>query len=311
MSSETQKFARQMAALELATIQPPKEFTLPMPGEVITIDKTNYYIGQFIGRGAFGEVYECSDDWRNNLVAKIISPRSGQSYEAVRDAWNRELKNLFQVRHPNVTFIHNAFEYKHTFYLIIERCSMTLEHLVGHPKSDGRIWFLPIARDILYGLHYLHILRYVHKDLHPGNIFVSQQREFMIPAKDPVWSFKIGDMGISNLESAIDVFNTTLAKWMLPPEFLNPSEFGAIGKQVDIYHLGLILLSILSNQWLDFSTTDILAGKPRQLAENLKSPYTSALSHALRRHVNQRTQTAIEMWQEIVSAIPKSATLEK
>ncbi len=55
--------------------EPPKAISLPKPGQVIPVGLDNYYIGEFLGRGAFGKVYECFDDWGNKLVAKILSPR--------------------------------------------------------------------------------------------------------------------------------------------------------------------------------------------------------------------------------------------
>ena len=89
---------------------------------------------------------------------------------------------------------------------------------------------------------------------------------------------------------------------MLPPEFLRPQEFGVLGKHVDIYHVGLVLLSLLLNQAPDFTKDEIIAGRPRELAEGLSSKYAMAIARALRRHVSARTSSAIEMWREISAA---------
>ena len=51
------------------------------------------------------------------------------------------------------------------------------------------------------------IMDMYHKDLHAGNVFVSLQKDSMVPSKDPVWRFKIGDLGISRLEGDIRHFN--------------------------------------------------------------------------------------------------------
>ena len=124
----------------------------------------------------------------------------------------------------------------------------------------------------------------------------------MVPENAPIFRFKIGDLGISRLEDEIHHFNTILAQWMLPPEFLRPEEFGVLGKQVDIYHVGLLLLSLLHNQTLDFTKDEIIEGRPRQLAEELSSRYAPAIARALRRHITNRTPSAIEMWRDISSA---------
>lgn len=273
-------------------------FVPPSTDEVIEYLGVRYYIGEQIGLGAFGAVFDCHDEWGNELAAKVLLPQN-RSYETVREEWLHELKNLQQLRHPQVTFIHQAFEYRDTFYLIVEKCAFTLKVLIEDPGINGEFWLPHVSRDILNGLQYIHDHGYVHKDLHAGNVFVSLQKDTMIPDNDPVWRFKIGDIGISRLEGDIRFFNTILAQWMLPPEYLRPEQFGAIGTHTDIYHVGLLLLSLLLNQTLDFTQDEIIAGRPRELAEGLSSKYAIAIARALRRHVSARTSSAIDMWREI------------
>ena len=282
-------------------ITPPAPFISPSTGEVITCRNIQYFIGQQIGSGAFGAVYDCRDEWGNELAAKVLLPHN-RSYEIVREDWLHELRNLQQLRHPRITFIHDAFEYRNTFYIIVEKCALTLKDLIQSPNTTGEIWLPYVSRDILNGLQYIHDHGYVHKDLHPGNIFVSEQKDPMLLDNEPVWRFKIGDLGISRLEGDIRFFNTILAQWMLPPEFLNPAEFGFIGKHVDIYHVGLLLLSLLCNRVQNFTRDEIIAGRPRELAESMPSRYSAAIARSLRRHVNARTPSAIDMWREISSA---------
>jgi len=280
---------------------PPKFFILPQDGYSINHNGMKYLIGEMIDKGNFGKVYKCEDEWSNELVAKILVPRN-QSYEEVQEKWLEEINKLVHLRHPNITFVYDAFEHQNTFYLIIERCHCTLEKLLHLENFQGDNWLPHIARDLLQGINFMHNAGYVHKDIHHGNVFVSLLQDKMIPSKDPVLRFKIGDLGISRLESDIDVFNTTLAAWMLPPEYLVPQEFGFIGRQVDIYHIGLLLLSLLLGEIPKFTYDEILAGKPRQIAESLSSRYSEAIARALRRHVAYRTQSALYFWREISEA---------
>ena len=277
----------------------PRTFTLPKKGEVIVCRDCNYYLGDQIGTGAFGAVYDCTDDWDNHLVAKVILPQN-RSYEQVKEEWLNELKALVEVRHPNITFIYDAFEYRDTFYIVVERCHSTLTELILWPNLTPEIWLPYIARDILNGLEFIHNRGFVHKDLHPGNIYVKQIQDRMVPHKDPVWVFKIGDLGISRLEGDIRLFNTLLAQWMVPPEFLDPGQFGILDRHVDIYHTGLLLLGLLMKQIPNFTREQILQGLPRQIAEALPSPYGPVVAKALRRHVDSRIPSALQMWKEIL-----------
>src|SRR5262245_41213910 len=149
--------------------QPPRTFTPPAKGEAINCDGHYYFIGEELGKGSFGVVYKCTDEWSNELVAKVLMPRE-RPYEEIRENWNSELAKLLALRHPNITYLHAAFEYKDTFYLILERCSFTLDSLISYEDMTPDRWIPWIARDVLQGLDYVHANGYVHKDIHPGNV---------------------------------------------------------------------------------------------------------------------------------------------
>lgn len=134
---------------------------------------------------------------------------------------------------------------------------------------------------------------------HPGNILISVVESRIDPDASPEWIFKFGNLGMSKLEQDIDPVNTVMAGWMLPPESLDPASFGLIDRCVDIYHAGLVLLSVLLGETPQFSHPDILAGKPRGMAERLRSPFGPVIARSLRRHVGNRTQSAIEFWREV------------
>ncbi len=270
----------------------------PTLGEEIQYRDRRYVIGKFLGKGSFGQTYECHDEWDNPLVAKIIVP-SGRPYKKVLEDWSEELYKLKKLRHPCITYVYEAFEYRDTFYLIIERCSIPLASLYGLNGFNGSLWVSPVAQGVLQALQYMHDQDYVHKDVHPGNVFAAGIRDKLIPDRKPQSVVKLGDLGISRLEKDIDIFGTIIAKWMQPPEFLNRGEFGTVGKQVDIYQVGLLLLGLLLNRQLPFTRQEILDGRPRQMAEHLPSPFSFAISKALRRHVKHRTQTAIEFWRDM------------
>lgn len=274
----------------------PKSFQPPTKGEAILVNGHYYHVGEKIGEGRFGAVYACSDEWSNPLVAKVLVPRDC-TYEEIRESWVDELLKLQALRHPNITYVHAAFEHRHRFYLVMERCWSTLEKLII-PELKADIWIPYVARDILQGLEYIHGNGYVHKDMHPCNVFVSQSFDRMVP-RDPIWSFKIGDLGISRLERDIDVFNTVLAQWMLPPEAIDPTEFGPVGRTMDIYHTGLLLLALILGRVPEFTRDEILSGVPRKLAEKQPSKYGPVIAMALRRHATARIPTAMQFWREI------------
>ena len=280
-----------------ATASPPatKNVIWPTPGEAITSLATGntYTIGDKIGEGHFGAVYSCIDVWNNDLAAKVLKPIG--TYEKVRSAAEAELQKLRMLRHPSITYVHDAFEYRDTFYIITERCYCPLTTLFSLEKFNGFLWLLPIARCLLQAVHYIHVNGYAHQDIHPGNVFAAFAKDELSPTEPGAIQFKLGDLGVAKLFNELDATNTR-AVWMLPPEAIDPAEFGPIDHRIDIYHiLSFLLLQLAKSTTLEFTKEEILAGRPRELALELPAPNNFALEKTLRRHVPYRTATAMEL----------------
>ncbi|HZP92359.1 MAG TPA: protein kinase [Burkholderiales bacterium] len=283
------------------TVRQPRRFRLPEKGEIIVHGDRRYFMGEKVGQGGFGVVYECTDEWGNALVAKVLLPHE-RRYAEVRESWLEETGKLLELRHPNITYVHDAFEHQDTFYLVIERCNFPLMQVITSIGVDVDRWIPYVARDVLQALDYIHARGYVHKDLHPGNIFVTESRQQAAFIHRIVWSFKVGDLGLTRLESDIRVFQTLLAEWMRPPESYDPDKFGPVGRQVDIYQTGLVLLALMLKEIPYFTQEEVLGGIPQALAQKHDSRFAPVVAKALRRHVEWRTQTALEFWRELSMA---------
>lgn len=259
-----------------------------------------YFMGEYVGGGSYGDVYECTDEWANPLVAKVLKP--AMSFEEVKRQWESEVANLSRMRHPNITYIHDAFFHDNAFYIIVEKCLYSLDRVLSRIDES---WLPHIARDVLQALAFIHRHGHVHKDVHPGNVFLSLTSDVMDldAAQGPRVSFKLGDLGITRVETDIRTVGTIMAPWMLPPEAVDPATFGTVGRPTDVYHAGLLLLSVLRREVPSFSEAEILSGAPLEVAQALGSPYSPALANALRPHVIQRTQTSLEFWREIQAAL--------
>lgn len=281
-------------------------FRAPATGEMISNGNAGtYFIGEHIGSGSFGDVYECTDEWSNQLVAKVLKP--ALPFEEVKQQWEMEVGNLARLRHPNITYIHDAFVYNNAFYIIVEKCAYSLDRIL--PRVDAS-WVPHIARDILQALQFIHRNGQVHKDVHPGNVFVSLTTDVISSEHGPFLQFKLGDLGIAREEHSIRTTGTILAPWMQPPEAVEPSTYGTVSKPTDIYHCALLLLAVLRRSIYQFSPAEILAGYPRHLAHETGSPYANALVNALEPMVNRRTQTPLEFWREIQAAAQYAAPPE-
>lgn len=288
-------------------VQP--RFTAPVPGTSIISPLTGntYRIFQEIGQGNFGIVFACSDTWNNDLAAKVFKPRN-LPYEVVQGEAAAEFMKLMQLRHPNITHVFDAFEFQHTFYIVCERCYWPLHQFIARDGFDGAIWLPAVARCVLQAVHFIHVSGYVHQDIHMGNVFFHWVKDALLPERtddgaiNGAMTFKVGDLGLTKLIPHVDAQNTVLADWIKPPEAIAPSKFGQLDHRLDIYHCGLLLLQVLLGRELRFSRDEILAGKPRDMAQALPAPFNFALEKALRRHVEFRTATALEFWRDLNSS---------
>jgi hypothetical protein len=285
--------------LQVQTLPGVVPFRAPIRGRMIANgDNGVYFVGEHIGSGAYGDVYECTDEWANPLVAKVLKP--GLPFEEVQRQWQSEVSNLHQMRHPNITYIYDAFMYEDAFFIIVEKCLYSLDRVLH--RADAT-WAPYIARDVLQALAFVHRLGHVHKDVHVGNIFVSVSSDVMDPQHMPRLQFKLGDLGIARLEHDIRTVGTILAPWMRPPEAIDPGTFGRVSKPTDIYHAALLLLAVLRREIYPFTEAEIVAGLPRDLAERTGWAGAMALSNALHPAVQRRTQSSLELWREIQAGL--------
>lgn len=297
-----------MSDAESAPVEPVLEeeelrrVVLPAFGEQITSELTGntYEIHQKIGEGNFGIAFRCTDVWGNELAAKVL--KANGTYDSVRTAAESEFIKLLTLRHPNITYVFDAFEFRDTFYIITERCYCPVTHLYSLEKFNGLAWLKPIARCLLQAIHFLHISNYAHQDVHSGNVLAAFARDEMNPDEAGAIQFKLADLGVSKMLSALDAFNT-LNDSIRPPEAIDPVEFGPVDHRIDIYQAGLLLLQLAASRQMTFTRQQVVEGLPRELALLLPAPYNFALEKALRRHVRYRTANAMEMWRDLNSGV--------
>lgn len=122
-----------------STQLPLKMCVQPTLGEVITSMATGntYTIGGKIGEGNFGIVYSCQDEWKNELAVKVLKPVG--TYERVKASAQAEIEKLFYLRHPHITYVYDAFEYRDTFYIVTEKCLGPLSDLFTIDSYDGTV----------------------------------------------------------------------------------------------------------------------------------------------------------------------------
>ena len=143
----------------------------PVPGTTLLSTRGTYVVGALIGDGQYGSVYECIGPLDQPYALKMLRP-ANKPYAVVKEEWTREMQRLDNFRHPNIVYIHDAFEVNFLFYFALERCDTSLRALLRTPLPVPLL--LEISRQLLMTLQYLHDKGVVHSDLHAGNVLISQ-----------------------------------------------------------------------------------------------------------------------------------------
>ena len=194
-----------------------------------------YRIEAEIGRGGMATVYRARDlELSEEVALKVFRPAPDDEEGLAR--FRQELKVSRRLVHPNVTRLYDIGNHRGHRYI-------SMELLVGHSVEEliGSAWPLRRGLDCLIqvcaGLAAAHAEGVIHRDIKPGNIFLT--REGLA---------KIMDFGIARQRAAAGV--TQAGMIVGTPEYLSPEQIsgGAAAETSDLYALGVVAYEIFTGK---------------------------------------------------------------
>jgi serine/threonine protein kinase len=209
-----------------------------------------YRIERELGRGGMGIVFLAKDEKLGKQVAlKTVSiagfGSSEQNREQRRARFVREAKALAQLNHGNVVHVFDVGEEDSPdvgwvlFYSMEYVEGITLAQLVHQkgplePEAAAAICFQVAA-----GLGAAHAQGIVHRDVKPGNIFIT-----------PDGRAVIGDFGICKIEGGTQI--TRRNQMVGTPNYLAPEQIlgDEIGPFTDVFALGALFYIIVAHRAL-------------------------------------------------------------
>lgn len=187
-----------------------------------------------LGHGSSGKVYQVQHKHTGKIYAlKVIQEKHEL---AVRKQILTEMDILRRASSLHVVRCYGSADKGGEISFVLEYMDGgSLANVLEAQKVVAEPYLAEVARQVLKGLHYLHINKIVHRDIKPSNLLINHKQEV-----------KIADFGVSTiLASTLAPCNSFVGTCAyMSPERFDPDSHGGnySGYSADIWSLGLSLL---------------------------------------------------------------------
>ncbi len=263
--------------------------------------KGKYRLERLLGIGGMGEVYQATNTAIGRTVAIKTLRTEHMTNEDIFTRFIREAKVANAIRHRNIVEVldidtdERGTPFIVQEYLAGETFSARLKK-IGHqlPLSQA----LDILIPVIEAIGAAHRAKVVHRDIKPGNIFLSRQDDKIIP--------KVLDFGISKMIDT-DASHTITSATMGSPAYMSPEQIEdpkSVDVRSDVWSLGVMLYEAIAGK-LPFrsdSTSGLMVKicteEPVSLQESapgVPSAIAEVVHRCLRRRPKERYSDANEL----------------
>ncbi|MCP3960413.1 MAG: protein kinase [bacterium] len=274
----------------VAEILRPQGSPLPMAG--VRID--HYDLGDEIGRGAMGVVYQAVDRRLGRTVAiKFLAS------ELTRDAkaslrFQREARLAASLDHPNLATVHEVGETAQGYRYLVSayyRGGSLKDRLAGGPIEAQQA--LSWVRQLVAGLGAAHQRDIIHRDVKPANLLLDEHG-----------TLKICDFGIAKLLGATDLTRTGAT--LGTPAYKSPEQAQCrpVDHRTDLWSAGVVLFELIAGhrpfEGEEHGVTQSIVSREPQLEGDSRGrpvpePVRRFIGRALAKDPAERFQSADEM----------------
>ncbi|XP_076445790.1 myosin light chain kinase A-like [Babylonia areolata] len=204
--------------------------------------RDNYEVGEKIGQGNFGKVYEATHKatdvkW---AIKSINKDKAGTSNLKLVE---REVSILKRVNHPNIINLNEVIESPKRMYLVMEICTQgELADRLKENKLFSEAETKQIMVELAGAISYLHKHGIVHRDLKLENILLGENPE---DPSDKLF-IKVTDFGLSVVKGGVTPDNMMQDFCGTPiymaPEILDNKTYS---QQCDVWAMGIIMYTLI------------------------------------------------------------------
>lgn len=245
-----------------------------------------------LGGGGYSDIYRVrSVKYDRLFVAKVARVCETLEVEHAWGAFDREVKALMKLSHPNIVKMYDALRLDSNFIIILEDCPNG--SLGDYIEKNGRVHgplLVRITRDLCSALRYAWEQGVQHRDVKPENIMF-----------DEGGKAKLVDFGISNVTNGVKVSDFRCTTRCASPEIVKRQPHDPV--KTDIWAFGVTILWIAGgvDPWhaktKDELYNKIMAGR-YTVPGCLPPMIESMVEHMLRLDPSERIMPKLEQFDE-------------
>jgi WD40 repeat protein len=287
------------------------------PGELVG---ERYRVESFLASGGMADVYRVSDEEDGGRPAALkMLPMELARSEEMLHRFYAEVKQARRVEHRNVVRYLDHGEDRGDHYLVLELAggwpteggeragdvaALLRAARAGGQRALSEATALVIALDVADGLHAIHDKGIVHRDLKPANILLTEEGGLR--------RAKVADFGVSRERGAATMtmtgFAMGTAEYIAPELALGRAHGAQVGREVDIYALGILMYEMLSGEvpFRGGTTLETLhlhqRRKPewlKKLAPEVGEGLARIVMKCLRKDPKERYRSAAELYRHL------------
>jgi len=233
-------------------------------------------IGPCIGHGGMARIYRAEHEALGRQVALKVLTDGVEPGTEGRARFLREARIAAAIKHPNVVNIFDIGVENQIPYLVMELLvGQDLESLISSHGALSEHTIIDILVPVVAGLVAVHDASVVHRDLKPGNIFLSRGPNDEVEPK-------LLDFGISRAVGGAEKMRLTSTRGLLmgTPLYMSPEALldAEVTAASDQYSLGVVLYECATgvNPFLADSVADtarrVTSGRYAPISEQAVRP---------------------------------------
>lgn len=272
----------------------------------------NYKILTPLGQGGMARVYKARQENLDREVAIKVLPPWFAADNSFKERFELEAKLVGRLAHPNIVTVHDASEYNHRLYIVMQlvdggTLKQRLDQLQTLGKTMDVVEAYAIFSQLASALSYAHDHGIIHRDVKPVNVLMDRSGR-------PILS----DFGIAKALASTKEL-TRQGAGVGTPEYMSPEQCqgGPVDRRADIYALGVMLFEALTGRLpflgdnypaLAHSHIYEMPPHPSRINPSIDPAVAQVIQTALMKHPAERYQQASDMAQALEQAVKSLPT---